>query len=119
MVRMIGEHYCYNIYCLYQWCDRCSATDITIDADGRCASCVPLRLTKEELKERKQKYYGIELEEPPPYCVKKHEVPDEWKPPSRLPTVEDIKRLEKAYLDERLHRYGRKEYPKKKRVRKK
>ena len=76
MVRMVGERYCYNIYCLYQWCDRCACMDITIDADGRCASCVPLRLTEEELKAHKQKYFGIELEDTS-YKVEKHHDPDE------------------------------------------
>ena len=78
MVRLTEEHYCYNKYCVYQSCDRCACTGITIDATGRCASCVLIPLSAEELKAYKRKYYGIDLEEDEaPYIVDRHAEPEE------------------------------------------
>ena len=69
MVRLANQMYCYNEQCLHQWCDRCACCSITIDADGRCASCVPIRLSSEELKAYKRKHCGIDLVEDATYQV--------------------------------------------------
>lgn len=69
MVRLVNEHYCYNEQCLYQWCDRCSCSGITVDATGRCTNYMPIRMSSEELKAYKRNYYGVDLAEDVPYKV--------------------------------------------------
>lgn len=77
MVKLSEQTYCYNKYCVYQSCDRCACTGITIDATGRCTSYIPIPLTPAEIKEFKSRYYGADLaDEETAYIVDRHQKPE-------------------------------------------
>jgi len=47
---------CENIYCVYWTREGCLLSEITLDIQGKCESCLYIPIDEEELEKKRQKF---------------------------------------------------------------